>query len=144
LYYQLPHWVWPTALMTVCALAVWRGNDDERLAAGGLLTNWAFTMMLTRATAGVASGGPQWEVLLLDAALLGLYLWIALRSARFWPLFAAAFALLLVVTHLGRVVDPRVSGWAYLTGGLVFAYLMLFAIGYGAWTAARYASQIRS
>ncbi|MBL8770097.1 MAG: hypothetical protein JNK30_01845 [Phenylobacterium sp.] len=133
----MPHWVWPTALLTVCALAVWRGGDDERLAAGGQLANWALTILLVRANGGTTSDETQWGVLAADVALLSLLLWIALRSRRYWPLFATAFHLLVVLVHFGRIVDPRVSGWAYLTAGLIFAYLVLIAIAYGAWTAPR-------
>jgi len=129
--------------MTVCAIAVWRGRDDERLAAGGLLANWALSILLVRANDGMTSEATQWEIFIVDAALLGLYLWIALRSRRYWPLFAAGFQVLVVVTHLGRAVDPRVSGWAYITVGLIWAYLVLFTIGYGAWTAPRHAGRIR-
>lgn len=135
--YQLPHWVWPTALMAVCAIAVWRGRDEERLAAGGLLANWALTILLVRANGGTTTETTQWEVFVVDAALLALYLWLALKSRRHWPLFATGFQVLVVVTHLGRMVDSRVSGWAYLTAGLVWAYLVLLTIGYGAWTAPR-------
>lgn len=125
--------------MTVCAIAVWRGRDDERLAAGGMLANWALSILLVRANAGVASDVTQWEIFIVDAALLALYLWITMRSYRYWPLFAAGFQVLVVVTHVGHAVDPRVSGWAYITAGLIWAYLTLFTIGYGAWTAPRYA-----
>jgi hypothetical protein len=133
--YQLPLWVWPTALMAVCTVAVWRGRDDERLAAAALLANWAISILVVRA----GSGSTHWEVFFVDAALLGLYLWLALRTQRHWPLFAAGFQLLVVATHIGRAVDPTVSGWAYLTAGIIWSYLVLFSIGYGAWTAPRYA-----
>ena len=129
--YQLPLWVWPTALLSVCAIAVWRGRDDERLAAGGLLANWAISVLVARA----ASTGAHWEALVVDTALLGLFLWLALRSRRHWPRFCTGFQVLVVVTHLGRGVDPTVSSWAYMTAGIIWSYLVLFSIGYGAWTA---------
>lgn len=130
--YQLPVWVWPTALMGVCFLAVWRGRDDERLAAGGYLLAWALTLVVFKDR----SEYPQWGVFAVDFALLALYVWLALRSRRHWPLFAAGFQLLAIVTHLGRAVDTGISGWAYLTAELVWSYLVLTAIAYGAWTAA--------
>ena len=133
--YQLPIWVWPTALMAVCGLAVWRGGDDERLAAAGNLASWALSMLLFRAR----SQDTQWNVMIVDAALLVLYVWLALRSRRFWPLFSAGFILLLVITHLARALDAGVSGWAYLTAARVWSYLGLIAIAYGAWTAPSYA-----
>ncbi len=129
--YQLPIWVWPTALMTVCALAFLRGRDEERLAAAAYLANWALTLVVFKAR----SVETQWAVLLLDFALLALYLHLALRTLRYWPLFAAGFQLLAVVTHIARALDTAVSGWAYLTAGLVWSYLVILSIGYGAWTA---------
>jgi hypothetical protein len=129
--YQLPIWVWPTVLLGVCGLAAWRGEDEERLAAGGELASWAVTLLVFRSR----SEGTQWSVLAIDTVLLGLFVWIALRSRRYWPLFAAGFQLLAVLTHVGRTLDTSVSGWAYLTAVLIWNYLTLFTIGYAAWTA---------
>lgn len=131
--YQLPIWVWPTALMSACALAVWRGRDEARLAAGGLLANWALSMMVFKDR----SEDIQWPIIVTDSGLFALYLWIALRSARYWPLFIASFALLVLVTHLAHGLDPGISGWSYLTAELLWSYLMLVALAYGAWTANR-------
>jgi hypothetical protein len=133
--YQLPIWVWPTVLVATCAIAVWRGRDEERLAAATVLLGWSLTMVAFKNR----SEETQWLVLLIDAAEMPLFLWLALRTRRYWPLFACAFKLLIVVTHLAHIVDPSISGWAYLTAGLIWSYLALFAIAYGAWTAPRYA-----
>lgn len=121
--------------MTVCVLAAWRGRDEERLAAGGMLANWALSLVVFKSR----SEDTQWAVFLFDAALTTLCLWIALKSRRYWPLFAAGFQVLVMATHLGHAVDARVSGWAYLTAQLAWAYLVLASIGYGAWTAPYYA-----
>jgi len=121
--------------MAICGLAVWRGGDDERLAAGGNLAGWALSLVLFRAN----SQDTQWNVMVVDSAVLVLYVWLALRSHRYWPLFSAGFVLLLVITHAARALDAGVSGWAYLTAARVWSYLALFAIGYGAWTAPAHA-----
>lgn len=120
--------------MIVCGLAVWRGRDDERLAAAGTLANWAITLVVFRQR----SDETQWAVMVVDVALLALLIWLALRSRRYWPLFAAAFALLTVVTHLAHALDTGVTGWAYLTAVLIWGYLGLISIGYGALTAPFY------
>lgn len=136
--HQLPIWVWPAALMVVCALAVWRGRDDERLAAGALLAAWALSMVVFRAS----SEETQWAVFAIDSALFAIYLWLAMRTRRYWPLVVAACWLLVVVTHLAHALDPNVSGWAYLTATRTWNYLSLIAIGYGAWTAPRRYAEI--
>jgi hypothetical protein len=133
--YQLPHWVWPVALMVVCAIAVVRGRDRERLAAGGLLAAWALSMVVYKAR----SEATQWPILFIDLGFFSLLTWMALRSGRFWPMFAAGFQLLALITHLAHAVDVGVSGWAYITAERIWSYLVLFTIGYAAWTAPRYA-----
>jgi hypothetical protein len=117
--------------MIVCGLAFWRGQDDERLAAAATLANWAITLVVFQPL----SNETQWAMMAVDAVLLVLMVWLALRSNRYWPLFTAGFALLVVVTHIAHALDTGVSGWAYLTAILIWSYLSLFTIGYGAWTA---------
>jgi hypothetical protein len=133
--YQLPHWVWPSVLMTACAVAVWRGRDDERLAAGALLADWALSMVVFKSQ----SEETQWGMLLVDFAQFLVLVWIGLRSARYWPLFVGGFALLQLLTHVAHALDAGVSGWAYITAELIWSYLMVFTVAYGAWTAPRYA-----
>lgn len=129
--YQLPVYVWPTVMIGVGVVAVLRGRDSERLAATGVLTGWALSMVLARAR----SNDTQWGIFAVDALLLMLFLWLAMRSRRFWPLFVAAFQLLMVFTHIASILDAGVSGWAYLTANLIWSYLVLLTIGYAAWTA---------
>jgi hypothetical protein len=123
------------ALTVVCVLAVWRGRDEERLAAGTVVLAWALSMVVYRDS----SEATQWQVLAIDSGVFAVYMWLAMRSRRYWPLFAAGFKLLALVTHLAHAVDESISGWAYWTAARVFNYLALFTIGYGAWTAPRHA-----
>ena len=124
--------------MAVCAIAVWRGRDLERLAAGAELATWALTLLVFKSR----SESTQWAVLAIDVALFAVLLWIALRSTRYWPLLAAGFQLLALLTHFAHAVDALVSGWAYLTAILIWNYLTLVAIGYGAVTAPRRYAEI--
>ncbi|WP_397399095.1 hypothetical protein [Phenylobacterium sp.] len=118
-------------MMIVCGLALCRGQDDERLAAAATLANWAITLVLSRPL----SEETQWAVMAVDSVLLVLMVCLALRSNRYWPLFSAGFTLLIVVTHIAHALDTGVNGWAYLTAMLIWSYLSLLTIGYGAWTA---------
>ncbi|MBX3483590.1 hypothetical protein [Phenylobacterium sp.] len=118
-------------MAAVGAVTLWRGRDDERLAYVGLLGAWAVSMMVFRRD----SEQTQTEILFVDLTLFAIYVWIALRSHGFWPLFVAAFQLLAFVTHIARVLDPSITGWAYLTAERVWSYLVLLTIGYASWTA---------
>ena len=123
--------VWAATVVAVCLIAVLRGGSYERLAAGGMLAAWAFTLLFYRTN----FREPEWGILAVDVAALVLFTWIALRSDRFWPIFAAGFHLLAIVTHLARTVDQTVGHWAYGTAEILWGYLLAFAIAYGAWTA---------
>mgnify|MGYP001549683554 CR=1 FL=1 len=75
-----------------------------------------------------------------DICLLLLLTVVALRSRRYWPMFAAAFQLLCVVIHVARMFDPGVRGWAYATGEVIFTQWVFFAVGVGvinSWRASR-------
>lgn len=133
--YQLPFWVWPAALTVVCLLAVLRGRDEERLAAGAVLLGWALTQLLYKAL----SEETQWQIFAVDCGVFAVYLLLALRSRRYWPIFIAAFKLLSLVTYLAHALDAGVSAWAHWTAQIFWSYLALFTIGYACWTAPRYA-----
>ena len=129
--YQLPPWIWPSAVIGSGALALLRGREEERLAAFTLLASWAVTMVVYRA----GSEGTQWGIFVVDIVQLGVFLWLAVKSRRFWPLFVAAFGLLQVLTHGAKALDTGVSAWAYLTAQIIWSYLIVFAIVYASWTA---------
>ena len=122
-------------MLAMFAIAMRRGGADERLAANTVLIGWLLTKLVSR----YQGQQTEWGVLVVDLGALAVFVWVALRSPRYWPLFAAGFHLLALVTHLARMVDPTVGGWAYLTAGIIWGYLLLASVGYGAWTAPRYA-----
>ena len=117
--------------MAVCSVAVWRGRDEERMAAAVVMADWALSMVVFKSR----SEDTQWGELVVDGGEFSLFVWIAMRSPRFWPLSVAAFALLQLATHVAHALDVGVTGWAYLTTQLIWSYLILLAIGYGAWSA---------
>lgn len=125
--YQLPPWVGLAITVVVCGGAFWKGEREEQVAAGGLLLSLLVTVVLR----DPGWLGPQWGAFIADACLLILLAGIALRSRRYWPLFAAAFQLLCVAVHVARLVDPGVRAWAYATGEVIFSQWVFFAVGIG-------------
>ena len=117
-------------MVAVCGGAFWRGGREEQTAAGAMLLSVLATLFLR----DPKWSGTQWGAFAADAGLLVVLLVIALRTARFWPLFAAAFQLLCVITHIARILDPGVRAWAYATAQVIWTQWVLFAIGTGAFT----------
>lgn len=124
-----PPWLGPTAILLLCFCALLKGGLEERLAAGSLWLNSTLTQLLRDYT------WPQVQLagFVLDLLSLVLLTAIALTSRKFWPLAAAAFQLLMVLTHVAKMVDPNIGQWSYITANLIWTYLLMISLGVGVW-----------
>ncbi len=118
-------------MLLVSGFALWRGGWPERVASVANLLAWLVSPFAENGRDWV---DPQWGLLAVDAAFLGVLLVLALRTDRTWLLWACAFQLLGVVTHGAMMADRSVGAWAYLTASVIWSYLVLAALAVGAWT----------
>lgn len=123
----IPHAVWLAAITAVCGSALWRGGPSEKAGAAIILAGWAATV----AAAAYPGWDRRWAVLAVDFAAFAALTWLALRSNRWWPLAAAGLQLVAVVTHAARLLDPTVGGWAYISAGRIWGYLLLVPLAAG-------------
>lgn len=129
----LPAWVPILVIGAICGAALWRGGTEERVVSTVLLLNIAISVLLLDVSwPHVQLGG-----FLVDTLTLAIFVAVALRTPKYWPMCAAAFQLLAVMTHVAKFVDRDLQQWAYLTASVIWTYLLLAAIGVGAWNAAR-------
>ena len=119
-----------------CGGALWLGRDNERWTALALLVSGAASAVLQTSQ----FFQPESGILLVDLALLGYLVWLALRSDRFWPLYAAGFQVVGTTIHLARFADHNVLHSAYATAQIFWAYPVLLALAAGTWLEARYRS----
>lgn len=129
----LPPWLGLVVLLFVCGGAFWKGGSEERYVAAGILLSLAVTV-LTRDN--------HWEhvesaVFVADTSLFIALVVISLKTAKYWPLAAAGFQLLAIMTHVAKVMDAGLQQWAYITAGVIWTYLLLVALGVGTWNAWR-------
>lgn len=126
---EIPPWLGSAILLGVCGLAFLKGGVEERVTAVTLfIATWGTILLRDRSWPQV-----QATAFALDVAVLAVLLVIALRTAKYWPLAAAGFQLLGVVTHIGKLIDPHVNQWAYITAGVIWTYLLIIALSVGAW-----------
>lgn len=116
-------------MLLVSGFALWRGGRPERWVALANLLAWILTPLAYRNTLI----DPQWGVFLVDAGFLVLLAGLAMTTDRNWLLFAAAFQLLAVMTHIAIAVDRGVRTLAYFRGLVIWSYLVLAALAVGAW-----------
>ncbi|MDP3661167.1 hypothetical protein [Phenylobacterium sp.] len=127
---QLPHWLWWVAICGVCANAGWRGGPSERIGAAAIFVGWMIAVLL-----------PddqwlhlRWTTTVVDILVFAVLIWLALRSDRYWPICAAAFQLLAVVTHVAQMLDRTLGNWVYYSAGVLWGYLLLVPLAVGTWT----------
>lgn len=125
-----------TLLLSICGYALWVGRDNERWTAGALLASALASPMLQTSE----FFQPESGILMIDVLLLVYLVWLALRSDRFWPLYAAAFQVVGTTIHLARFADPNVLHSAYAFAQIFWAYPVLLALAAGTWLEARYRS----
>lgn len=126
--------VWTVAIILVCAFALWKGGRVEKVVAVAFMAAWLITLIVEDRWHW---GNTQWNVLAVDIALLVLLTWLAMAKGVNWLLFAAAFQLLGVVTHLAIIVDPRFVARTYVAGLIIWSYLAIGALAVGTWIAWR-------
>jgi hypothetical protein len=127
--------IWIVLMASAAGFALWKGGQPERACAVAMVAAWLATVLLTDRRNNWVD--PQWGVMAADLSLLTLLLWVALRANRFWPLWAAAFQLLGVITHVAIMADRTISGRAYYVAAVIWSYLVVIALAAGTWSAWR-------
>lgn len=121
-------------LLGSCGIA-WRwGGLDERLAAGAF-------MLATLASniAGTTDyGHTETGMLTVDVLLFFGLLALALRSDRFWPMWAAAFQLVGTMFHFASMAETGDFAWAYYVALIFWSYPVALALGIGTWLEGRH------
>lgn len=129
---MLPRYFFWAILLSTFAYALWRGRSDERIAAtvcvvASIATRFAISP-LTERYSGVEVG-----LLLIDGAVLAVFIAIALRSKRFWPLWIAGLQLTSSLSHLMKVVEVDLMPRAYAAAAVFWSYPILLIIIVGTW-----------
>ena len=121
------------ALVASCGLAWKWGGLDERLAAGGFVAATVASNLANQSHYLHTETG----VLVIDVVLLlGLFV-LALRSDRFWPMWAAAFQLVGTTVHFASMAETGNFAWAYAVGLIFWSYPVLISLMAGTWLEAR-------
>ena len=108
----------------VYAMAWLRGGRPERLGAGVLL----FGALLAGPANAWEIGGvyPAWVV--LDGAILLLFVWLCFRAERWWPMVAASAYGMIVLSQGIRLMDPTFSHYAMVSAHIGLGYVVDLAL----------------
>lgn len=117
-------------LLSVAVLAFRRGDGETRAA---VLVALAATLASATSVQLFGAGEPvEFMVAGVDLAVLASFVAIALRSPRFWPLWAAGLQLTTVLAHLLRIANPELVNFAYQAAMRFWSYPILLIIAIAA------------
>jgi hypothetical protein len=108
------------------------GRRDERhvgivLVVGVIATHLVISPLRNRfATV-------ETHVMIVDIIVFGGFLWIALRSDRFWPLWIAGLQLTTIFGHILKSLDSDLFFKAYAASMVFWGYPIMFILAVGTW-----------
>lgn len=119
-------------LIGSCGYAFWRGRSDERIVAvvclgATLASRVAFSPLAVRYTS------VEFGLLLIDLAVLASFIFVALRSQRFWPLWIAGLQLTTSMAHVMKAIDEHLLPIAYGAAIALWSYPILIILAIGTW-----------
>jgi hypothetical protein len=120
----LAQFLFLAALGAVAVAAVVHGGRDERLAALALVAATVLSPLMQRQ--GFA--GPETGILIVDSLLFVALVAIAVRSRRFWPIWAAGFHLCALAVHVAAARLPNLLPAAYAETLVIWSYPVLAAV----------------
>lgn len=132
---MLPQFYW-TLLFAILFYALVRGGTEHKIAAIGCVVA-TFATRLMKAPFSTRYYDLEVGVLAVDVSLFALFLAIALRSQRFWPLWIAGFHLVTVLAHILRALKVDLIPSAYALAVQFWSYPVLFCIGIAIWRSQR-------
>lgn len=133
---MLPKIVFFSLLLAICGYALLRGRRDERLAAAACL---AATLATRFVISPIGSRYDRMEMglMLVDLAMLATFVFIALRSDRFWPLWVAGLQLTMTMAHLLKAIELDLLPKAYAAAAIFWSYPILLILAIGTWRSHR-------
>lgn len=117
-------------LVTICVFALVRGGRPERAGAAiNLVAALATDVLRIANPAHLAIA--DLSIFAIDLGVAAGFYWLGVTTIRFWPIWAAGFALADLFMSACGALLPHVPLFAYHTGLGIYAYLALGALALG-------------
>ncbi len=134
-------WLYNGMLVAISGYAVVRGGRPERIgAAVCLVASWGTAIIRFVVPAEWMPAAAL--VLFVDIAVIAIFFWLAITTIRFWPIWATGFALANVLGSAIGTILPQIQLFAFQTGSVAYAYLVLVVIALGVHGLGRHADPV--
>lgn len=128
---MIPLLYWSILTLT-CGYALLRGRVDERVAAG-MCIGASIISVLVLSPMSVRYTSLEEGEMAVDLIVFAVFLMVALRSDRFWPLWITGLQLTTILAHLLKAIDFKLLPAAYGAAERFWSYPILIVIAVGAW-----------
>jgi hypothetical protein len=129
---MLPAYAYLTILLICWAYATLKGGAPEKIGAS-VIGFGSILSLVAAASPGARFGSVEVGVFLVDLAAFAVFLGLALRAERHWPLWVAALQAIGTAGHAAKLLDSQVIPIAYAFVLAFWVYPMLLLIVMGTW-----------
>jgi hypothetical protein len=109
-----------------------KGGQPERIGAVTLLGGASLTVFVAFPL-GIRFQGVEAGILIIDLLILGIFLWLSIRSTRFWPIWIAAMLGAEVVIHVALMIAPTVVPRAYMDALALWSWFAQLVLAIATW-----------
>jgi hypothetical membrane protein len=120
------------ALLILCAgYALAAGGAPERTGSAIYVVSAVVTYLILGFHSGHKWFQVEFGVFIVDVITFVVFVWLALRANRFWPIWVSALLGLGVLAHLARLAGPDVRWYAYAVVLTIWSYPILAIMALG-------------
>lgn len=117
-------------LAATCTIGWRRGGSTEKWGVA-MIAIASFLTVLVQESSFFDWRSDRLGLVAIDVILLVAFLWLALSSRRFWPLWATAFHLIAVASHVIVFLKPHriLQAYALLQGFWAYPIMLCIILG---------------
>ena len=119
-------------LLLSSAYAFIKGGQPERIGAATLLGGASLTVVVA-SPLGIRFQAVETGILIIDLSLVGIFLWLSIRSTRFWPIWIAAMLGAEVIIHVALIIAPNVVPRAYMHALALWSWFAQLVLVIATW-----------
>ena len=114
--------------VAVVAFAFLKGDEPERVGGGAYAIGALATLMVQ---SDAKLYGAQWPLALVETVMLVVYVALAWKSRRSWPVWAAGLPSLVGMSHLLTVADlrPPIAAFYAVINMASYGILLVLTLG---------------
>jgi hypothetical protein len=116
------------SVLLVCLFALTKGGKPERIGAGAFMSGWFLSILIQKYLGYAAM---QWPILVIDLVVLSIFVALVWKAPRTWPVWASAFQLLSVTSHVMVLMKLRPEISAFYTVINMAGYGIIIALAVG-------------